>query len=417
VVASPEPEPEPLAGVKVVDLTAFWAGPTASHLLASLGADVIKVESIQRPDGMRFSSSRPASEPDWWEFGAHYQTVNTNKRGITLDLGSARGLELLFGLLSEADVLIENFSPRVLDNFGLTWETVHERAPSVVMVRMPAFGLTGPWRNRTGFAQTMEQATGLAWMTGYRGGDPIIPKGICDPNAGVHAAFAVLAALARRGASGTGCLVECPMVEAALSIAAEPVLEYAAGQVELARDGNRGPVSAPQGVYACRGTEKWLALAVATDAQWEGVCRVLGDPDWSGDVALRSAQGRRAAHDLLDECLSEWAAGAEVDDAVDRLVAAGVPAAKVVEPHEALDNPHLQARAFAEWVDHPVVGRHRVMGLPFRLASRRQGWITRPAPVLGQHNEEVLATMLGLAADDIEALRAAEVIGNRPKGM
>lgn len=408
---------EPLSGLRVVDLTAFWAGPTASQLLAMLGADVIKVESIQRPDGMRFSSSRPPSEPNWWDFGAHYQTANTNKRGITLDLGSARGRELLYRLVAQADVLIENFSPRVLDNFGITWETVHKIAPGLVMVRMPAFGLTGPWRNRTGFAQTMEQATGLAWRTGYADGGPIIPKGVCDPNAGVHAAFATLAALAGRNASGRGSPVECPMVEAALSIAAEVVLEHSANGTRLGRAGNRDAGAAPQGVYAARGHEQWLALAVTTNAQWAGLRAAMGDPAWAGDPALADASGRRAAHDHLDERIGAWAAELDVERAAELLVAAGVPAAVVVEPRDALDNPQLQARGFAEWVEHRVTGRHRIMGMPFKLAAKKDGWITRPAPVLGQHNDEILGDVLGLSPQEIDELRAQGVIGDRPLGV
>jgi crotonobetainyl-CoA:carnitine CoA-transferase CaiB-like acyl-CoA transferase len=414
LTASSESSQKPLSTLKVVDLTAFWAGPTATHLLGALGAEVIKVESVQHPDGMRFSSSRPSSYPDWWEYGAHYQTSNTNKLGITLNLGSKEGRSLLVALIRRCDVVIENFSPRVLDNFGLTWDVVRAEAPRAAMVRMPAFGLDGPWRDRTGFAQTMEQVTGLAWMTGYRGDVPIIPKGVCDPNAGIHAAFAVLAALIQRDASGEGVLVECPMVETALNIGAEPLLEYSAYGSVLTRDGNRGPSAAPQGVYACRGTDRWVALAVTSEQEWDALRGVLGNPPWSRSAELDTADGRRRHADVIDDSLAKWAVGMDVDDAVCLLIAAGVPAARVVEPQDVLDNPQLEFRRFAEWIDHPVTKRHRIMGMPFRFAGQRGGWITRPAPTLGQHNDSVLRDLLGLSATEVEDLRTAGVIGERP---
>ena len=149
----------PLDGVRIVDFTAFWAGPSATQLLGALGADVVKIESIQRPDGMRFTSAKPASVDQWWEWGFVFHGANANKRSVTLDLNRPEGLELVLGLIADADVVVENFSPRVMENFGLGWDTVHATAPRAVMLRMPAFGLDGPWRDRTGFAQTMEQQT------------------------------------------------------------------------------------------------------------------------------------------------------------------------------------------------------------------------------------------------------------------
>ena len=422
--AGPDRDPEvaapggasPLAGVRVVDLTAFWAGPAATQLLAALGADVIKVESIQRPDGMRFTSAKPASEPDWWEWSSQFHAVNVNKRAITLDLASERGRGLLLELLRISDVLIENFSPRVLDGFGLDRPFLAELNPRLVTVRMPAFGLDGPWRDRTGFAQTMEQATGMAWMTGFADGPPVIPRGPCDPIAGMHAAFAVIAALDERERSGRGHFIESTMVEAALNVAAEMAVEHSAYGVRLTRQGNRGPGSTPQGLYPCRGKERWLAIAVADDEQWQALRQALGDPPWAKDPTLGDAAGRRRCEDDIDRHLRTWAAEEELDDAVDALRSAGVPAAPVVAPHEVVADEQLRARAFVETFDHPVVGRHEVIGLPFRFASRTSGWITTPAPTLGQHNDEVLGDLLGLSAAELDELRAQGVIGERPVG-
>src|SRR4051794_11870963 len=253
---------KPLDGICVLDLTAWWAGPAAGHALACLGADVVKVESITRPDLVRYAGGlRPPSEDQWWEWGPMYHGANGGKRGITLDLTRAEGIAVLEPLLETADLLIENYTPRVMENFGLTWERVHEVNPHVVMVRMPAFGLDGPWRDNTGFAQTMESISGMAWVTGFPDGAPVLVRGACDPLAGMHAVTAALLALRQRDESGEGCMVEATMVEAALNAAAEQVIEYSATGTVLERVGNRGHGAALQGLFRCAGEDDWIAIA------------------------------------------------------------------------------------------------------------------------------------------------------------
>jgi crotonobetainyl-CoA:carnitine CoA-transferase CaiB-like acyl-CoA transferase len=408
----------PLEGVRVVDFTAFWAGPAATCMLAALGADVVKVESIQRPDGMRFATTRPPSVDQWWEWGPVFHGANANKRAITLDMNRPEGVELARRLIAASDAVVENFTPRVMENFGLTWEAVHAINPAAVMVRMPAFGLEGPWRDRPGFAQTMEQISGMAWVTGLHDGAPLIPRGACDPLAGMHAVLAFLVALEQRDRDGEGRLVEVTMVEAALNVAAEQVVERGAYGVLLGREGNRGPAAAPQNLYPCAGDEEWLALAVATDEQWRSLRRVLGEPAWATDPALDTAGGRRAAHDAIDAQLEPWCAARPVQELVDALVAAGVPAAGVINPRDVARHPVLRARTLFESLDHPVVGRHELPSAPFRFASRGDaGWLRRPAPTVGQHNDEVLREVLHLTDDELTRLRADTVIGERPVGL
>jgi crotonobetainyl-CoA:carnitine CoA-transferase CaiB-like acyl-CoA transferase len=408
----------PLDGIRVLDFTAFWAGPSATYMLAALGADVIKVESIQRPDGMRFASTRPPSVDQWWEWGPVFHGANANKRAITLDMNQADGVALARRLVAASDAVVENFTPRVMENFGLTWEAVHELNPAVVMVRMPAFGLDGPWRDRPGFAQTMEQISGMAWVTGNADGAPLIPRGACDPLAGMHAVLAFLLALLQRDRDGEGRLVEVTMVEAALNAAAEQVVEHGAYGVLIGRDGNHGPEAAPQNVYACAGDEEWLALAVATDEQWRSLRRILGDPAWACDTRLDIAAGRRAAHDVIDAGIASWCATQPVGDLVDQLVGVGVPAASVINPRDIARHPQLRDRNFFESLDHPVVGHHELPSIPFRFASRGDsGWLRRPAPMVGEHNDEVLSDILGLTAADLTQLRANAVIGDRPLGL
>lgn len=404
----------PLSGVRVLDCTAWWAGPSATHVLATLGADVVKVESVARPDLMRYSATRPPTEPDWWEWGFLFHGVNLNKRGITLDLRQPRGAELFERLSARADVVVENYTPRVMEQFGLGWERLHELNPSLVMVRMPAFGLAGPWRERTGFAQTMESLSGMAWLTGDPDGPPVLVRGACDPLAGLHAVVATLVALEARDRDGTGRLVEATMVEAALNAAAEQVIEHSRTGALLSRQGNRGPQAAPQNVYRCAGDDAWVAVAVADDEQWRSLAALIGRPEWAADPDLADAAGRRRSESLLDEAIAGWCATLSDGAAAAQLVAAGVPAAPVVPPRETVRNPQLRHRRLFETEEHPVTGRHEIPVLPLRL-SRVENWLRRPSPTLGQHNAEVLAEV---EPDPkvLAGLEASGVIGTRPSG-
>jgi crotonobetainyl-CoA:carnitine CoA-transferase CaiB-like acyl-CoA transferase len=404
----------PLQGIRVVDCTAWWAGPAAGAVLSALGADVIKVESVARPDYMRFASARQPTDDKWWEWGPLFHGANVNKRGITLDLTQPAGVEAFERLAATADVLVENYTPRVMEQFGLGWERMHEVNPDLIMVRMPAFGLSGPWRDRTGFAQTMECLTGMAWLTGFPDGPPVLVRGACDPLAGMHAVIATMLALIERDQSGGGRLVETVMVEAALNAAAEQVAEYGATGTVLRRDGNRGPVAAPQGVYPCAGDDRWLALAVVTDEQWQSLRGVIGDPGWAADIASASAEDRRRNHDGIDAALTRWTTENDPEELAARLVAAGVPACAVIPSREIVSNPQLRSRGLFEVETHTVTGAHEIPMLPFRF-SRVDHWLRSPSPTLGQHNTEVLSE-IGLAPSAIDDLRQAGIVGETLRG-
>ncbi|KKW66479.1 CoA-transferase [Mycolicibacterium elephantis] len=406
----------PFEGLRVVDMTTFWAGPSCTHLLAMLGADVIHVESTRRPDGTRLIAGIPVTEDQWWEKSPIFSGLNTNKRGVTLDLQSAAGRDLLNRFIATADVIVENFTPRVLDQIGLDFAAVQAVRPDAVMLRMPGFGLDGPWRDNPAFAYVIEAASGISWLTGYPDRNPYEPYSVGDPNAGIHALNALLLALEHRRRTGQGVLVEAAMVDAALNVAAEQVIEHSAYGALLQRDGNRGPTAAPQNLYRTNDIDEfgradcWVAVAVADDEQWAGLREALGRPDWASHPELSTAAGRRAHHDTIDEHLSAWCSQRSGDDVVETLWHHGVPVGKVMQPHRQTELTQLAARGFFEDVGHPVNARTPHSTLPFRMSRGPERVHVQAAPLLGQHNHELL-TELGLTDEEITDLQDQGVIG------
>jgi crotonobetainyl-CoA:carnitine CoA-transferase CaiB-like acyl-CoA transferase len=409
--------PLPLAGLRIIDLTAYWAGPMAAAWLGTMGADVVKVESIQRPDGIRFYSVKAPGTERWWEYSWVFNAANPNKRGVTLDLSREEGREVLRRLIASCDGVVHGLAPRVMQKLGLTAEDIAALNPRAIVLAMPAFGLEGPWRDRPGFAQTMESVSGLAYLTGFADGAPIIPRGPCDPLAGAHGAFAFLLALEHRDRTGEGQLVEAPMVEVALNVAAEQVIEHSAYGVLLERDGNRGPAAAPQNLYRCAGDDEWIAIAVETDDQWAALREILGNPAWARDESLANQAGRRAAHDAIDVELAKWCAKREASSTADELLVAGIAAAQVEFPPHVSRNPQMRSRGFFEDVSHPIAGTHPLAAVPMRFSNGPERWLRRPAPSIGEHNDEVLRDEMGLSRDEIERLRGEGVIGNAPVGF
>ena len=409
----------PFSGLRILDMTTFWAGPCCTHFMALLGAEVIHVESARRPDGTRLIAGIPVTEEQWWEKSPIFAALNTNKKGLTLDLQSPCGREVLRRLIATCDVIVENFTPRVLDQIGLDFAAVQEIRPDAVMLRMPGFGLDGPWRDNPAFAYAIESASGLSWLTGYPDRPPYEPYSIGDPNAGVHAFNALLLALEHRRHTGQGVLVEAAMVDAALSISAEQVIEYSAYGALLERAGNRGPTAAPQNLYRAADIDEfgrldcWVAIAVVTDEQWVRLRGALGSPSWATDPALSAAAGRCARHDLIDERLAAWCEPRSADDIVATLWDAGVPVAKVMQPHRQTELDQLAFRGFFEEVEHPVNGRARLSTVPMRFSGWSGPFHTDPAPTLGQHNHELLAE-LGLTPSEVADLEASGVIGRTP---
>ena len=290
----------PFADMKVLDLTTFWAGAYLTCYLGAFGAEIVKVESIQRPDGHRYSGAWAHEGDRWYERSAMWQGTNLNKRDITLDLTSDQGRDLVRRLVRDADVVVENFSPRVIEQFGLDYESLVELKPDVIFVRMPGFGLQGPWRDYVGWALNFEQTSGMAAVTGYADGPPCNLQGPADPIVGVHAGVALLAALEHRRRTGEGQLIEVAQIEVAACVAAEPVIEYSMNAVVRPREGNRSRGHL-QGVYPTAADDAWVALCVRDDPTGRSWSR-----RWATRPAWRSVGGRVWAHDEFDTVVADW---------------------------------------------------------------------------------------------------------------
>jgi crotonobetainyl-CoA:carnitine CoA-transferase CaiB-like acyl-CoA transferase len=353
--ASALPPERPLAGLRVIDFTQFWAGPYATSWLVAMGAEVVKIESANRPDSMRYSSFVAHDDPDFIEKSAMFHMNNLGKRSVCLDLADPGDLRRAKALIGDADIVAENFTPRVMERFGLDWDGVRSLNPQAIYLRMPAFGLDGPLRDRPGFATTMEQLTGLAWVTGYRGEEPIAPGGIIDPLSGVHAAIAVIAALDRRRETGVGTLIEVSMLEVTAAITAEQIIDHQVSGKLHTRHGERG-------TYACVGDDSWITV------------------DHERDTL--SARDR-----------ADWCALREPHVALAELRQSGVAAAIVTAPWAPLDDPQFVARDFFTSINHRIVGEHRYPGFPMRMSRGQLPWWSAPAPTLGEHTEEVLAVL------------------------
>lgn len=378
----------PLAGIRVADFTGFWAGPMAGGILAGLGADVIHIEGPKKPDGIRMNTIRPMTQDQWWEWSPLFCGANTNKRDLTVDLSTPAGRDIALRLLATSDVMLENFSPRVVDQLGLGSQVAREMNSQIVVVRMPAFGLAGPWRDRVGFAQTIEQAAGLAFVTGYPGEAPLIPNGMCDPLAGAFGAIAVLVALAERARTGAGQVVESAMIGSALNTAAEQLIDFSASGRLHTSLGN-GSDRMTQDVFRCVGDDQWVAISIPD----ESAMRVVDDVTGASSMAA----------------LELWCASRSAQEVTAALWSRGVPASPVYWAQEAIENPQLLARGFFESLDHPVCGSHPYISWPGRFSAGPATWNRQPSPTMGQHNAEILAE-LGFDASQIADFYERQVV-------
>ena len=418
-----------LDGVRVLDLTAVWAGPYGTRFLSDHGANLIKIEGPTFPDVVRGFSAQ-STDPLIHNKSSYFNEYNRNKKSLTLDLNTPEGLELFRQLVRDADVVIENWSSGVAERLGIGYEALRAINPGIVFVSMPGFGHDGSEAHRIGFGPTIEQMAGLVALQGYEGGPPH-KSGISygDPIAGATAAAAVALGLLHRQRTGEGCYAVVPQRDAVTGLIGEYLIAESIGHPLPMRIGNRDPLFAPHGVYRARDDfgrtqedllgnvlrdfhENWLAIAVDSDATWEALRSLVGDQRLDR-AEYRTMAGRRAAEQEIDAVLVEWARDREQSEAAEELQAAGVAASPVLTPLMLTRDAHLQARGFYPEYDHVDAGKHMTSRPPWRLA-RRPFTGVRPAPRFGEHNHEVLSGLAGLSDGRIEELRASGVIADAP---
>lgn len=413
---SPQPGRPPLRGLRVLDLTHVWSGPLAGRLLGDLGADVIKVE----PPGRRWPAQGAASDtadlaPGLrpWNRQPVVNKLNRNRRSLMLDLKTSEGREVFLRLADRADVLLQNFSARVLPSLGLGQEVLTRRNPRLIHVAMPGFGLSGPYADYLSFGSSIETMTGLSAVMGYSDDEPrVTSAAVVDAQAGIFAAVAVMDALLDRQRSGTGSLVELSQHECGISYSGEFLLRRQLDGREPARMGNADPAHAPSGVYRCRGDDQWIALSARTDDQWLALAG-LAARGWQKDDRFRDMRARLAHREDLDrevELFTTQQDKIELNEALQRV---GVPSGAVLSAPEWLADPHLEARGYYSNLADADRPPRRGDGLPFVIDGIRDYRWWRRAPTLGEHNAEILSE-IGFAPDEIRDLELGHVIGDGP---
>jgi len=401
----------PLAGLRIIDLTMGWAGPTAARHLADLGAEVIKVEACQYPDWWRGTDLRAQFIAEQrYEKIPWFQLMNRNKIDVTLDLVNPEGAALLKKLVSTAHAVIENYSAGVLAKLALDYQVLKDVRPGLVMLSMPAFGMNNDWSDCRAYGSTLEHASGLPMVTGFADDPPTMNQtAYGDPVGGFNAAAALITALLHQQRTGEGQNINLSQVECMVPFVAAPLIAQSALGRTPPRIGNRHPVHVPHGAFRCAGDDHWLVIAIRSDAEWRALCGVMG----RDDLASLTTDERRAREDELEAAITAWTRTQIDDDAMKALQALKVPAGVMRVPFDLDHDPHLVARGFWHRLERPFIGLHW-QGSP----AFREGPLPYPvrhmAPTLGQHNRQVLCDMLGVPESDLPRLAAEGIIGTVP---
>jgi crotonobetainyl-CoA:carnitine CoA-transferase CaiB-like acyl-CoA transferase len=408
------PAAGPLEGIRVIEVTANWAGPQAGRLMADLGADVIKVELATKPATRALQQVGNDIWPNFYHRAGYFNKQNRNKRAFCLDLSDPAGRQVFLDLVKRSDVVLENNAARVMGQLGVDYEALKAVNPRIVMCSMSGFGGTGPERNYSAYGSNIETSCGLASVLGYGPGEYFgTGTFYADPVTGNHGAVAIMAALLERERSGQGQWIDMALLECAIPLFAQPFLEYqVTGEIPEPR-GNRSLIMWPQNVYRAAGTDCWLAVSVRDSADWQALCRVIGRPELGNDAGLQNAEGRRARCAEIDAAITAWSRAVDHISAADELQAAGVPAAPVMPNWEIASDNHLHDRGFFVDVRHPVAGTHRFPGFPWRL-QKTPGTMRRHAPMFAEHNRDVFAGILGMDDAAIAALYERGVTADGP---
>jgi len=398
----------PLEGIRVADFTWVWAGPFCTLQLAHLGAEVIRVETASRPCVTRMI-------PPWADGqfgvnrGGYFNQYNQGKLSLALDLKDPRAVGIAKELVATSDIVCENFSAGVMDRLGLGYAALREVKPDIIMIAMSGYGATGPEREFVSYGPAQVPLSGLSSLTGYAGRPPMhVGVSYGDPTGGLHGAFAVLAALWHRHRTGKGQFIDLSQLETTVAVLPEGTMDYTMNHTQPPRDGNRDPQMAPHGVFRCAGEQRWVAIAVRTDAEWERLARIIGHPELATQ-AYRTLTARKSHEDDLEALVTAWTSGRSPEEVTRLLQEAGIPAFPSMSSKDLSADPHLGEAGFFVNLDHPEVGVRQHIGIPWRLNGSPCA-VQRPAPCLGEHTNYVMTEVLNYSPDDVDRLKADGVL-------
>ena len=399
---------EPLEGIRVVDFCWVLAGPLGTRILANFGADVIRVESLARPDNMRV---RPApAGVQSLDHGYWFNDVNTGKRSVSLDLGTEEGRRIALDLIAEADVVTNNYRPGVLDRIGLGYEVARERNPGVVYLHMPGCGAQGPWAQRATMGGLLTAAAGFNVQMGFPGRPPRgLGVALPDFSSPYLLASSVLAALDDRATTGEGREITLNQLSSAISFLGVDWLAYTSSGIPPVPRRNRHPDYCPHGVYPASGDDRWIAIAVEGDEEWASLCTLIGRAELASDERFASHEARKAREDEVDAIVGVWTAGLDAWEAADVVQARGIAAAAVEDLRDMLTrDPHLSRHYQRVTQPGPPEIELTIDGEAIHLDGADQR-LSR-APIFGEHTESVLKELLGLSDDEYVQLLVDEVI-------
>ncbi|MBI3953359.1 MAG: CoA transferase [Chloroflexi bacterium] len=397
-----------LAGIRVADFAWQGVGPMTSRYLAHHGAEVIRVETTTHPDVQRSSWPFKDNIPGPNRAG-YFNNFNTNKRGILLNLGHPQGVEVARRLVACSDIVTEAFSAGVMAKYGLAYEDLVKVKPDLIMVSMALMGQTGPHRRYRGHGMHLAAASGVGYLIGWPDRRPVgSPHAYTDFFVPHFAACALLAALDYRRRTGRGQYIDVSQFEVSIHALETAVLDYTVNGREQSRNGNRliGLDAAPHGAYRCRGEDRWCTIAIFTDAEWRRFGAVIGAPVWAANARFATVGGRVRHADELDRLVESWTAPRTAEEVFHQLQGAGLDAGIVQSNQDIHRDPQLEHRGHFWRLEHPECGPSKYDGPSFRL-SRTPAVVDRPAPLLGQHTQQVVTEVLGYSDDEFVAMLAA----------
>ena len=399
----------PLDGIRVADFTWVWAGPTCTMQLAHMGAEVIRMETTKRICTLRMLPPWPGGQPGPNRSG-YFNQYNQGKRAVLLDLSQPEGVAIARRLVEMSDVAVENFAAGVIDKLGLGYEELRKLNEDLIMMSMSGYGATGPEKAYVSYGPAQVPMSGLSSLTGYKGWGPMhVGMSYGDPTAGLHAAFAVIAALFYRDRTGKGQYIDMSQWECSMAVIGEAFMQQVMNGAPPERDGNRDPHMAPHGVYPCAGDDRWLAIAVCNDDEFRAFCEAIGRPELTDDARFRTLAGRKANEDDLDTEILSWTVTQDPFEATERLQAAGIAASPPLLNREVLESEHIATRNFWVEKEHLEVGVRRHAGIPWHF-SETPLEVKRAAPVMGQDNEYVFGELLGMSSAEIADLTERGVL-------